>query len=131
MVDGGSSSIEDGDRSDVVRSLMGNPWPPACPTFKTEANSNKEARTNRIGGTWKDKGGGNTSRDGQTERIVMGIQSVEGPHPGYNRTLKGVVIFCPIQPRGRRVPKVRMHIHDATDVVSRPRESGHRRQTLE
>ena len=61
MVDGGSSSIEDGDRSDVVRSLIGNPWPPACAVFETGPNSNKEARTNCIGGTRQDKGGGNAS----------------------------------------------------------------------
>lgn len=64
MVDGGSSSIEDADRSDVVRSLMGNPWPPMCPRWiRTDMGGKETTQTNCIGGTREDKGSGNATRD--------------------------------------------------------------------
>ena len=48
----------------------------------------------------------------------MGVESVKGPHPGYNRTLEGIVVFRAIQRRGRCIPKVGMHIHNTAGVIS-------------
>lgn len=81
-------------------------------------NGNGAARTNRIGRTREDKGSGDATRDGQAEGIVMGIESVEGPHPRHNRTLEGVNIIRAIQPGGGSIPKVRMHIHDTDGAIS-------------
>lgn len=58
MVDGGSSSSEDADRSDVVRSLMGNPWPPMSTWVKTGTSGNKVVRTNCVRRAREDKGSG-------------------------------------------------------------------------
>ena len=126
MVDGGSSRSEDADRSDVVRSLMGNPWPPACPTWvKAETNDNKAVQTNCISGTREDKGGSDTARDGQAEGIVMGVEPVEGSHPRHDRALDRINITRTSQLRGRPISKMRMHVHDANGLDSAlPKGSG-------
>lgn len=48
----------------------------------------------------------------------MGVEPIQGPHPGHNGTLFRIVVFRTVQFRGGKISKVRMHIHDAVDALS-------------
>jgi len=48
----------------------------------------------------------------------MGVKSVKGSHPRYNRTFEGIIILRAIQSRGGPISEVSMHVHDATGALS-------------
>lgn len=61
--------------------------------MRTRISDGRELRTDCIGGTREDERSGHATGDREAESIVMGVETVEGPHPRHNRTLVGIIIF--------------------------------------